>query len=67
MSKYTEEYFKNCDEKTITDLYYHQYDEEREIPPIDQIYEEGSTVYKIYCYENTDKYFCKVFENPEEL
>jgi len=62
---YTEEYLKNCDKETIVDLYNNQYDEDKKIPDIDMIKEEGSIVYMIYCYGNTTKYLCRVFDDPD--
>ena len=61
---YTEEYLKSCDEKTILDLYNNQYDEDKKIPSIDMIKEEGNIVYKIYIYGNCTKYLCMVFDDP---
>ena len=61
---YTEEYLKNCDYDTILELYNNQYDEDKEIPNIDMILEEGDMVFKIYCYGNTTKYLCRVFDDP---
>jgi hypothetical protein len=61
---YTEEYLKNCDEETIVDLYNNQYDEDKKIPNIDMIKEEGNIVYMIYCYGNSTKYLCRVFYDP---
>jgi len=62
MDYYDEKYLKTCDEETITYLYENQYDEEKNIPPIDKIYDEGYDIYKIYIYGNYTKYYCKCFE-----
>ena len=63
----TEIYLLTCDEETIKILYECQYDENKNIPPIDMIKEEGNIVYKIYCYglNNCDKYLCRVFNDPD--
>ena len=64
--EYTEEYLKKCDEKTIKYLYENQYDEDKgNIPSIDMIKEEGDIVYKIYCYNNFNKYLCRIFNDPD--
>lgn len=62
---YNEEYFKSCDKEGIVYLYNNQYDEEQNIPYIDMIKDEGDIIYKIYCYGNSTKYLCKVFDDPD--
>ncbi len=62
MSDYTEEYLTTCDEKTIVYLYENQYDEDKNIPAIDKIRDEGYDVYQIYIYGNYTKFFCRMFE-----
>ncbi len=64
---YTEEHLKKCGLATIEELYYNQYDENRDIPAIDMIKEEQSPgkwdlIYQIYCYGNSTKYLCRVFD-----
>ena len=61
MSYYTEDYLRTCDEKTIIYLYENQYDEDKNIPAIDKIWDEGCDIYKVYIYENYEKYYCKMF------
>ena len=58
---YDEAFLNTCDEKTIVYLYENQYDEDKNIPPIDKILDEGFGLYKIYIYGNYTKYYCKMF------
>ena len=61
MSYYTEDYLRTCDEKTMIYLYEHQEDEDKNIPAIDKIWDEGCDIYKVYIYGNYEKYYCKMF------
>jgi hypothetical protein len=63
--EYTEEYLKKCNEETIKYLYENQYDEDKNIPSIDMIREEGNIVYMIYCYGINTKYLCMVYDDPD--
>lgn len=62
---YDEEYIKNLPISDIKDLYYYQYDEEKDIPAIDRIEEDGGNVYVLYIYKLKDgmtdykKGFCR--------
>lgn len=58
---YDEAFLNTCDEKTIVYLYENQYDEDKNIPAIDKILDEGFGLYKIYIYGNYTKYYCKMF------
>lgn len=51
---YDEEYIKNLPISDIRDLYFNQYDEERDIPAIDKIEEDGDIIYVLYIYKLKD-------------
>ena len=55
--------------KTLDEMidYYtqYQYDEDKNVCPIDMIREEGDIVFKIYCFETLDRYYTRVFEDPD--
>lgn len=67
---YDEETIKNLPIKDIKDLYYSQYDEDKNIPAIDKEndYENEGYLYKLYIYKlengSTDyqKYLCRIDE-----
>ena len=48
LSNLTEENVKLLTEDEAKYLYYNQYDEDLDLPPVDQMKEEGYWVYKIY-------------------
>ena len=69
---YDEDYIKNLPISDIRELYYNQYDEDKDIPEIDREGAEVVYVYTIYIYKledgrtNYNKYICRVEEDNSE-
>lgn len=68
--QYTEELLKEMPPNHLLELYYNQYDENRNIPAIDMRKEEQSPgnwvlIFHIYCYDSKTKYLCRVCDCDE--